>query len=338
MQHLNSFATVAAVLSCLLSGTARGRHSEAAFDTGAVVAFEATVRRVAWRNPHVYIYVETTDADEQSVNWEIETRATPILMRSGWTSDSLHPGDRVSVRGHPERDSDRNYALLISTTKEDGTLLSQNPQGPMDPARATSLAGMWKGDQTTIDASIDRYNRLPLTSAAQEAKEAYQLQADSSVARCIPHAVPRSLVAAGPFLTEIELDDDRVVVRSEYFNVERVIRLDETEYATTFPRTNQGHSIGRWEGDVPIVDTALFADNRSARGEGIPSGPRKHVIERFSLVADGGRLRTDSRLGDSDYLAEPFSGFIELQYAPNLELFSYDCDQATSQRFKANRL
>ena len=52
---------------------------------------------------HVYIYVEGTDAAGEAVEWEVETGATPIMIRSGWTPDSLLPGEVISVRAHPER-------------------------------------------------------------------------------------------------------------------------------------------------------------------------------------------------------------------------------------------
>lgn len=91
MHYFHSFVAATALLSGIIPGTALSHHSEAAFDTGTVIAFEGTVRRFVWRNPHVYIYVETIDTDGRSIEWEIETGATPILMRSGWTPDSLRP-------------------------------------------------------------------------------------------------------------------------------------------------------------------------------------------------------------------------------------------------------
>ena len=55
-------------------------------------------------------------------------------------------------------------------------------------------------------------------------------------------------------------------------------------------RTNQGHSIGFWEGEVLVVDTALFADYRSGSLDGVPSGAAKHVVERYSLSPDRTQL------------------------------------------------
>jgi hypothetical protein len=80
----------------------RAHHSPRIFDMGSVLAFEATVSRVHWANPHTYYYVEAPGADGELVEWQLETDAITLLLRSGWTEESLRPGDRVVVRGHPD--------------------------------------------------------------------------------------------------------------------------------------------------------------------------------------------------------------------------------------------
>ena len=47
----------ATALVPVILSPARGHHSEAGFDTDAVVAFQGTVTDFNWRNPHVYIDV-----------------------------------------------------------------------------------------------------------------------------------------------------------------------------------------------------------------------------------------------------------------------------------------
>ncbi len=82
------WCTALAALAAAVVLPAAGHHSEAGFDTDTVVAFQGTVSRFVWRNPHVYIDVEGTDALGGVVAWEVETGATPIMLRSGWTPDS----------------------------------------------------------------------------------------------------------------------------------------------------------------------------------------------------------------------------------------------------------
>ena len=46
---------------CSHVGIAYAHHSEAAYNHDTVATIQGTVDRVTWRNPHVYIYVNTTN-------------------------------------------------------------------------------------------------------------------------------------------------------------------------------------------------------------------------------------------------------------------------------------
>ena len=54
----NPLITVAVVLA---TQPVLGHHSPAAFDGDAVVTVQGTVTRFDFKNPHVYIYIESTD-------------------------------------------------------------------------------------------------------------------------------------------------------------------------------------------------------------------------------------------------------------------------------------
>ncbi len=117
-------SAVLLAIACALSARVTAHHSALIFDRDLVVAFQGTVTRFNWANPHVYIYVETRADTGELVEWELETDATPILIRSGWAADSLVSGDIVSVRANPDRNSARRHALLVSVAKDDGAVLA----------------------------------------------------------------------------------------------------------------------------------------------------------------------------------------------------------------------
>ena len=310
-----------------------GHHSEAGFDTNAVVAFEATVVRYNWRNPHVYIDVETVDANGQTVAWEVETGATPIMRRSGWTPNSLAAGDVITVRGHPERSTGRNYMVLLSLEELDGTVLAQTSGNPTEVASTSDMAGVWKGRGPTLRPFRRAFNQVPLTEKGAQAKAEYNFYEDAPAAQCVGPASP-GIISTGLYLSEIELNEDTVVIRNEFFDADRTVYLDGRGHPESGERTTQGHSIGWWEGNVLVVDTINFADHRIGNGVGVPSGAEKHVIERFQLSEDGTRMLIDVVLEDPEYLAAPFTGSLEWNYTPEFELFRYECDPAVSRRFR----
>ncbi len=312
---------------------ASGHHSEAGFDKGTVVAFNGTVIEYAWRNPHIYIVVETTDSAGESIQWRVETSSTPILRRRGWSRDSLRPGEVVSIRGHPERDTGRDYTLLLTLEKEDGTVMTAESVNPRGVASASNLSGVWKGDGPTGAEFRRRLNSLALTEKGVAAKDSYDHYTDSPVASCIGHPSPW-LITNGLYVNEIKLGDDVVVMRSEFFDVERTVFMDGRGHPDNAERTLQGHSVGRWEDDTLVVDTRLFADHRIGNGYGVPSGAQKHVVERYTLSEDGARIILDVFVEDPEYLAELLTGRMEWLYTPEFQLYDYDCDLENSRVFR----
>ena len=300
---------------------AGAHHSDAGYDRGTIVAFEAQVSRYVFRNPHVTIFVETAGEGGETVEWEIETGSTPIMSRSGWSASLLSPGDTVTVRAHPER-SARRLAILNTLETADGRLWSQIETDLAATASASSLAGVWKGLSTT---NVRRqFAEVELTAAARAARAGYDAMTDDPNLRCIPNPTPFHIASVN-YLTGIEMLEDRVILRNEFLDVHRVVYMDGRGHPQNGERTVQGHSIGWWEGDVLVVDTALFAEFPSGNGAGVPSGARKHVVERYSLSEDGTRAIVDILVEDPEFLAEPFRGRQEMLYTPQLQLFQYNC-------------
>ena len=155
-------------------------------------------------------------------------------------------------------------------------------------------------------------------------------------AQCVAAPLPSILVA--PYLTEMELSDNAMIIRNERFNAVRTVYLDGRGHPENGELSNQGHSIGRWDGDVLVIDTTLFKEHRGPisgqqGNEGVPSGVGKHVIERYALSEDGTRIVIDFIVEDPEYLAEPFSGTVEWYYAPHFEMLGFGCNAEVSRRY-----
>jgi hypothetical protein len=324
---------------------AAGHHSAAIFDRQSVVAFQGTVTRFNWTNPHVYIYVETLDDAGGVIEWEIETDATPILTRSGWTRNSFAPGEQITVRANPDKNAQRRHALLVSASKSDGATFTARSYFLRDAndtsalARAADMSGIWELSVADFEPYYLNWAQVELTPKAIAAQAAYDLLTENPSAQCIAQPTPTFLVA--PYLSEIVLGEDVILIRDERFNAERRIYMDGRGHPDGAERSNQGHSIGHWEGDVLVVDTANFSEHRApvygrpTRAEGVPSGLDKHVVERFQLSEDGTHIVIDFHVEDSEYQAEPFIGTVHWYYAPHFEYLGFDCDPDNARRFSS---
>ena len=88
------------------AGAAVAHHSFAAeFDGAKKLKLSGTVTKVQWRNPHTYFYVDVKGDDGEIHNWAMELGSPNVLMRRGWTRDSLKIGDQVTVEGARARDN-----------------------------------------------------------------------------------------------------------------------------------------------------------------------------------------------------------------------------------------
>jgi hypothetical protein len=55
-------------------------------------------------NPHTEIHFDVKDAQGNTTSWVALSGPPQRLYRSGWRSDTLKPGDQVTVTGAPLKD------------------------------------------------------------------------------------------------------------------------------------------------------------------------------------------------------------------------------------------
>jgi uncharacterized protein DUF6152 len=79
-------------------------HSFAAeYDSNKPIKFTGKVTKVEWLNPHIYVYIDSTDGGK-TVNYAVEGGAPNGLFRQGWRKDTLKIGDTLSVEGFLAKD------------------------------------------------------------------------------------------------------------------------------------------------------------------------------------------------------------------------------------------
>ena len=83
-------------------------HSFAAeFDANKRVTLKGTVTKVDWRNPHIYVYLNVKDDTGKVTEWACEGGPPNVLLRQGWTRNSVKEGDEVTIDGAVAKDGSK---------------------------------------------------------------------------------------------------------------------------------------------------------------------------------------------------------------------------------------
>src|SRR6266571_7830258 len=100
-------AIIVAGLGLLLSaGPALAHHAFAAeYDAKKPIKLTGTVTKLEWLNPHTWFYIDVKDDNGKVTNWGFEMGSPNILLRAGWTRNSMNPGDVVTVEGSRVKDN-----------------------------------------------------------------------------------------------------------------------------------------------------------------------------------------------------------------------------------------
>ena len=122
MRKQTGIILAGAMLAAAAGAPALAHHSYAMFDSQQNKQLDGVVQTFKWTNPHSYIEVMVTDDKGQTQTWGVECGSPAQMVRAGWKSTSLKPGDKVVVTVHPLRDGTAGGSF-VQVQKADGKVL-----------------------------------------------------------------------------------------------------------------------------------------------------------------------------------------------------------------------
>jgi hypothetical protein len=194
---------------------------------------------------------------------------------------------------------------LVRISQADAFAPGETPGGgPGFPgARGTAISLA----EDPVDAYWNRRpTTMPLTSAGEAAIAGLDFATgDNPRLRCAPTNIL--------FDWYFEMDVNRIVqtageIRMFYgsMGIERTIHLDQDAHPADIEPSVAGHSIGRWDNDVLIVDTIGFLPGILNADGRVPHSAELHVVERFTL--DAATLRREYSAEDPLYFEGQYRG------------------------------
>jgi hypothetical protein len=151
------------------------------------------------------------------------------------------------------------------------------------PASAVDLSGVW------LAFGSDARGRT--SAAPPEYSERGTQRLDDFYARyreipepgayCVPGGMPSIMLNLATYPVEILQTPGRITMLAELEMQVRRIWLDGRSHPGDFPPTGIGHSIGHWDGDTLVVDTALLEPWPLKPW---PRSEQMHIVERIHLA------------------------------------------------------
>ncbi len=318
--------------TAFLGAPALAHHSQAMFDTSKEILIKGTVTRLEWKNPHIYLIVETVGADGKRQLVQGEGLATTQALVDGLHPKDLPPGSRVVVRANPNRFGPEKTVRLLDVTTPDGEIhpfyAASSRTRTLVPA--DSLAGNWAPSRQSMTAAWGVIARWPITPSGRAIQK--EGKADG-----LCYVEPTPFLATLDELRTIRIDRSEVVFHfnNSGDNAVRTVRLNAKHAANVKP-SRFGDATGTWEGGTLVIDTIAFEPNPSGLFVNIPSSAQKHTVERLTLTDDKRRLRYETTVEDPVYLGKPSSFTMLWDYRPDLKPSprSEACDQKVAGRYK----
>jgi len=250
--------------SCLfalaLPFASHGHHSFAPhYDVDQPVRIAGVIVEFEQRNPHAYLHIRVEEGDGEAHTYRCESHGVTQLERNGIAPEMLAVGTRIEVEGSRHRRDP--YLCFFDTVRlADGRVLDVNgPRRKREPrvAQRDSIYGTWLLAPTAWRSSSPPNGLMRLTPAGIRAVLAYDPLKDDPTYRCEPVAPRRVWFAPGTPMS-ITREGNTIYIKHEWMDVVREVHLNMTEHPADGERTVLGHSIGHFEGDTLVIETANF--------------------------------------------------------------------------------
>ena len=114
------FATLGIAL-LLASRPLLAHHAAASYDAEHPITLTGVVTAYELVTPHTQIHFDVKDAQGKVTSWVALSGPPQRLYRAGWRSDSLKPGDTVTVTGPPSKDG-KKFMGASKVVGPNGTL------------------------------------------------------------------------------------------------------------------------------------------------------------------------------------------------------------------------
>jgi len=255
--------------------------------------------------------------------------ATSAMVMREWSSDDASQprvvGERPNLNGVWQALNEAHWDLEAHDAR----------------AGAVTQAGYFEGDYTRVPAApvlalgsaggvpaslgvVEGDGRIPYKPEAAAIKRenaAYWIDRDPEL-KCYLPGIPRAMYMPYPF--QIVQGTNKIEIVFAFSATARTIHLDEVSEPPS--DLYMGHSVGRWEGDVLVVEVSHFNDATWFDRAGNFHSDGLRLQERFTPISRDA-LKYDVTIEDPNVFTRPWKISMPLyrRLEPNAQLLEYQC-------------
>jgi hypothetical protein len=215
------------------------------------------------------------------------------------------------------------------------------PPVPGPPHDPHDLTGVWNGRRGYGGSTFGRQGpemtewgkqQFKLAKASNNGEYTLKETNDPILTKCLPPGTPRIYLQPVPI--QVIQTPKAVLFIFEYDHITRYVFTDGRKHPEDITPTYMGHSIGRWDGDIFVVDTVGFNDKTWLDRVGHAHSDQLHVIERFHRL-DQNNLELDITMEDAKALAKPWDVHFGFSLHADWDILEAACtDNAAFENFE----
>jgi hypothetical protein len=203
-----------------------------------------------------------------------------------------------------------------------------NAPAPKTADGKPDLSGIWRANAGgySLDVTSDlRPGEIQPWAAALYKQRVENFGKDNPAGRCFPTLGP----GISAWLYKIVQTSEVIAFLPEAYPLPsafRQILVDGRELPEDPNPTWQGYSVGHWDGDTLVIESAGFNDKTWLDLGGHPHTEELRVTERFRRK-DFGHMELKTTFEDPKAYARPWTVSIEVALQPDTELLEYVCNE-----------
>jgi hypothetical protein len=201
---------------------------------------------------------------------------------------------------------------------------------PRAPDGKPDLNGVWMMDAKGFSEGLGDYvdGGLPLQLWAQALTDERGANgaAGTPTARCLSPGIPMLASSTIAHPIKIVQQQSLVVILYEYFGEFRQVFLDGRSLPHEPNPTWLGYSVGRWDADKLIIDSAGFNGKIWLDTPGDPATDALHITERYQRP-DYGHLELQMTIDDRQAYTRPWTVTMRMHLVTDADLYEYVCNE-----------